>query len=89
MGVHVHVVRPELGHVLKTNPSLMNPEWTARDKDRADIEVLEALLRKEGIALGALPSQVAAVEGAPTPADWTAHKTSFSGSKHTSQGGSA
>ena len=55
------VVEPELGYVLKLDPHLMNSGWAARDKDRADIEVLRALLADRHVDLGALPGWVKSV----------------------------
>jgi hypothetical protein len=61
LGVHVHVVKPELGYVLKTSPGLMNPEWTWRDKDQTDIEMLRALLLAKGVDVESLRPHVRAV----------------------------
>ena len=47
-GVQVHIVEPELGYVLKTNPDLMNPEWKPREKDKLDIKPLEKILVQKG-----------------------------------------
>ncbi len=47
-GIAVHVTEPELTYVLKTRPDLMNSCWTARDKDKADLQILEALILKKG-----------------------------------------
>lgn len=60
-GLQVHVVEPELGYVLKTHPGLMNAGWEPRDKDRADLQVLQATLIEKRVDLDALASQVISV----------------------------
>ena len=61
LGLEVHVVEPQLGYVLKMNPRLMNPDWTSRDKDRADLEVLRAMLLEKQVDLDSLLLQVKSV----------------------------
>ena len=61
LDVQVHVVKPEFGYVLKTNPGLMNPKWNLRDKDQADIEVLRTLLLEGRVNLDSLCPQVSSI----------------------------
>jgi hypothetical protein len=61
LGVIVHVAGPELGYVLKTNPSLMNPDWQPRDKDQADIDRLKDLLLEKQIDLDTLNAKVSSI----------------------------
>jgi hypothetical protein len=61
LDVTVHVAEPELGYVLKTNPSLMNPDWQPRDKDRTDIDLLRYILLERQIALDPLSSRVSSI----------------------------
>lgn len=58
LGITVHVAEPELGYVLKTNPSLMNPDWQPREKDRADIDLVTNVLLEKQVDLDALVSRV-------------------------------
>jgi hypothetical protein len=61
LGVELHIAEPELAYVLKTNPHLMNPDWSARDRDRADIALLRAMLAEKRVDLDTLLSQVQSV----------------------------
>jgi len=56
--IEVHIVEPEFGYVLKTNPTLMNPKWVLRDKDKPDIKILEKILLQKEVDLDSLRLQV-------------------------------
>lgn len=57
-GVSVHVVEPELGYVLKTYPTIINPAWTIRAKDEPDLNLLKEMLRQKGVDTALLQVQV-------------------------------
>jgi hypothetical protein len=61
LGVTVHVAAPELGYVLKTNPSLMNPDWQPREKDRVDTDRLRDVLLGKHIDLDSLSLRVSRI----------------------------
>jgi hypothetical protein len=48
-GAKVYTVGLRLACALKAHPRLLSPEWTGREKDRADFAVLAELLRGQGI----------------------------------------
>ena len=52
------VVEPEFEYVIKSNPNLMNPKWTSRNKDKVEIEILEDILVQRGVDLGSLISRM-------------------------------
>jgi len=56
--VQVHVVEPEFSYVIKSLPSLMNPEWVSRGKDQTEIKILEGLLVQRDVESGLLTSLV-------------------------------
>ena len=48
-GSYVYTFGAEMAYLLKTNVRLISAEWQLRDKDRADIAVLEQILLSKGI----------------------------------------
>jgi len=62
-GLKVHVVEPEFEYVIKSNPNLMNPKWTSRNKDRVEIEMLEDILVQRGVDNDSLISRMTTGRG--------------------------
>ncbi|MBD3280280.1 hypothetical protein GF389_02020 [Candidatus Dojkabacteria bacterium] len=60
-GMKIHAVYPEFQYALKTNPSLMNPGWQPRQKDKDDTKRLEELLVKRNIRKDTLASQIESI----------------------------
>jgi hypothetical protein len=48
----------ELAYLLKTNVKLISAEWQLREKDRADIAVLERILAAKGVDVDAIKKKV-------------------------------
>ena len=47
--IPVYTFGINMAYILKTNVKLISPEWQPRDKDKADIAILEELLSARGI----------------------------------------
>lgn len=54
----VHAVEPELEYVLKSQPELLNPQWSPRSKDILALEETKAILEKRDVDLNELQSLV-------------------------------
>jgi hypothetical protein len=48
-GIPVHISGVRFEYAIKTNVQLLNPEWRLRDKDRAAIAILRAVLHRRGV----------------------------------------
>ena len=44
LGITVHVIRPEMQLYLKENPTVLNPNWTIRNKDKTDSQNLKIII---------------------------------------------
>jgi len=48
-GAYAYTFGIEMAYLLKTNVKLISAEWQTRDKDKADIAVLEKIMQSKGI----------------------------------------
>ena len=57
-GVPVYTFGINMAYILKTNVRLISPEWQPREKDKADIAILEQILSARGISKDEITKKV-------------------------------
>ena len=57
-GAPAYTFGAEMAYLLKTNVKLISAEWQTRDKDKADIAILEQIVSSRGIAIDDIKKEV-------------------------------